>query len=274
LGNLENLAEIVRKEKPDEVLITHATPHRRDLVEIVNECINAGIRVKILPDLYDIFTGTVKTFPLYGIPLIEIHTQLMKPWEEVLKRIMDIVLSLIVLIVGLPVWLIIAVIVKLESKGPVFYKQLRVGKNGKNFVIYKFRTMVQDAEKKGGIWTAVNDPRVTRFGRFLRKTHLDEVPQFLNVLKGEMSIVGPRPEQPAIVNKYVKLVPYYVRRLAIRPGITGWWQVKYAPHTESLEEIENRLKDDFYYIENMSLKLDLEIMIRTVFMMLKGHGQT
>ena len=274
IGHLQDLEKILKQERPDEVLITCDTEKRRLLMDIVNTCINYGVKVKIVPDLYDIFTGAVRTFPIYGIPLIEIHTRLMKPWEAALKRVIDVIISFFVLILGIPFWLLIALIIKLESRGPVFYTQLRVGKDGKNFKIYKFRSMVRNAQKKGGIWTSVNDPRVTRFGRFLRKSHLDEVPQFINVLKGEMSIVGPRPEQPVIVDKYIKLVPYYQRRLAIRPGITGWWQVKYTAHEESLEEIENRLKDDFYYIENMSLQLDLEIMVRTVFLMLKGHGQT
>jgi exopolysaccharide biosynthesis polyprenyl glycosylphosphotransferase len=274
LGKLNDLEVIITREKPDEILITRKTHNRQELMKIVNMCINYGIKVKIVPDLYDIFTGSVRTFPVYGIPLIEIHTQLLKPWEEVIKRIIDIVVSFVVLIAGLPLWILIAISIRLESKGKVLYTQERVGKDRKNFIIYKFRTMVQDAHKNGGAWTAINDPRVTKFGKFLRKSHLDEVPQFINVLKGEMSIVGPRPEQSVIVNKYAKIVPYYVRRLALRPGITGWWQVNYTAHTESVAEIESRLKDDFYYIENMSLKLDLEIMIRTVFLMIKGHGQT
>jgi lipopolysaccharide/colanic/teichoic acid biosynthesis glycosyltransferase len=133
--------------------------------------------------------------------------------------------------------------------------------------------MVENAEN-GALWTQVNDPRVTRIGFILRRSHIDEIPQFWNVLKGEMSIVGPRPEVTAIVEKYMKLVPFYVRRLSVRPGITGWWQVNYTSYQENVEEIESRLKDDFFYIENMSLKLDLEIMIRTAFLMIRGHGQT
>jgi exopolysaccharide biosynthesis polyprenyl glycosylphosphotransferase len=274
LGELNDIEDIIKKENPDEILITRKTRNRQQLMKIVNMCINYGVKVKIIPDLYDIFTGTVKTLPVYGIPLIEIHTQLLKPWEEAIKRLIDIVVSLLVIVLGMPFWLIIAMIIKMESKGKALYTQERVGKDSRIFTIYKFRTMVQDKTMYDGAWTAVNDPRVTKFGRFLRKSHIDEVPQFLNVLKGEMSIVGPRPEQPVIVDKYVKIVPYYVRRLALRPGITGWWQVKYTVYSESVEEIESRLKDDFYYIENMSLKLDLEIMIRTVFLMIKGHGQT
>lgn len=271
IGNLNELLDFYN---PTEVLITGASEVRHKLIDIVNLCSERKIVVKIEPDLYDIFTGTVKTLPIYGIPLIEINTQLLKPWEENIKRLIDIIASFFVLICGLPIWLLISIIIRFESKGPVFYSQYRVGKDRKEFLIYKFRTMINDADKKGGLWTSVNDPRVTRFGVFLRKSHLDEIPQFWNVLKGEMSIVGPRPEQKVIVDKYVELVPYYSRRLVVRPGITGWWQVNYTNYVENKEEIENRLKDDFYYIENMSLKLDIEIMIRTAFLMIKGHGQT
>lgn len=273
-GDLDSLNETLETWQPNEVLITSETQNRKILISIVDKCIQKGIKVKIVPDLYDIFTGTVKTLPIFGIPLIEINTQLLKPWEESIKRFIDIISSLFILIIGLPVWLTVGIIVKLESKGPVFFKQERVGKDRKIFIMYKFRSMIQDAEKKGGAWTSVGDPRVTKFGFFLRKSHIDEVPQFWNVLKGEMSIVGPRPEVLKIVDKYSELVPYYVRRLVIRPGITGWWQVNYTSYVENKEEIINRLKDDFYYIENMSLKLDIEIMIRTVFQMIKGHGQS
>ncbi|MCK5740736.1 MAG: sugar transferase, partial [Chlorobi bacterium] len=207
-------------------------------------------------------------------PLIEVNTQLLKKWQEALKKVLDIVFSALVLILGSPVWLLVAIIVKLDSPGPVFYKQERVGKNGRLFMMFKYRSMVPDAEKGGPRWTSVNDTRVTKFGKFLRSSHLDEVPQFLNVLIGEMSLVGPRPERPVFVEKFSEMIPYYKRRLVVRPGITGWWQVKYTTYVESKEEIENRLKDDFFYIENMSMKLDIEIIVRTVFLVLKGHGQT
>ncbi len=274
LGYIDNLHIILDRVLPTELLITVDSPKRSTLVNIANECAEKNIIVKIVPDLYDIFTGLVRTLPIYGIPLIEINTQLLKPWEMVIKRFIDIVMSLLVLILGMPLWVIIAIAIKVESHGPVFYKQERVGKDGQPFVIYKFRSMIQDAQKNGSIWTTVNDPRVTKIGYFIRKTHIDEFPQFLNVLKGEMSLVGPRPEQTVIVNKYSSIVTYYKRRHVVKPGITGWWQVNYVVYEESVEEIESRLKDDFYYIENMSLKLDLEIIIRTVILMFRMHGQS
>ena len=275
VGNINNLTEKLDELKPKEVLISLESPNHSFLLDIVSQCADRRITVKIIPDLYDAFTGRTRTLHLYGIPLIEINTKLLKRWQEVAKRIFDIFFSFFVIIIGLPIWALIAAIIKLESKGPIFYKQVRVGKNGKEFEMIKYRSMVQDAEKKSGPqWTEVNDPRVTSFGKFIRKSHLDEVPQFWNVLKGQMSLVGPRPERPVFVEKFSKLIPYYKRRLIVRPGITGWWQVKYTTYVESKEEIESRLKDDFFYIENMSLRLDFEIIVRTVFLVIKGHGQT
>ncbi len=273
LGTEEDFSNILNKSKPEEVLITSTESSQSRLLDIVNTCAEKNIVAKIEPDLYHIFTGQTRTHNIYGIPLIEISPQLMKPWQEVLKRIFDIIFSLLVIVLGAPIWLLVAIIIKLESKGPVFYKQPRTGKNEKVFQIFKFRSMQSGADKKGRTWTQVNDPRVTRFGKFIRKTHIDEVPQFLNVLIGDMSIVGPRPEQPHFVEDFAREIPYYKRRLKVRPGITGWWQVKYQAHELNVEEIENRLKDDFYYIENMSIKFDIEIIVRTVWCVLTGHGQ-
>lgn len=275
LGTVEELPGTLKKIKVKEALLSFSDSkqdHGRAL-KIVANCYDEKIAVKIDPDLYSIFSGQMRTVPIWGIPLIVISPQLLKPWQAFLKRFIDVVFSSLVILAGLPFWVIIGLIVKLGSKGPVFYAQERVGKGSNNFRMYKFRSMANDAEKAGPQWAKVNDPRVTPFGKFLRKSHLDEIPQFWNVLKGDMSIVGPRPERPVFVKKFSKILPEYKRRLILRPGITGWWQVHYTSYAESLEEIEGRLKDDFYYIENISLKLDLEIVIRTVFAVLKGHGQ-
>lgn len=273
-GDINQLEGIINELKPEELLISANQTDHKLLMSIITLCDEKGLIVKIIPDIYDLFTGQVKSLALYGIPLIEISPQLIAPWQNFFKRVFDIAFSLFVLIAGLPIWLLLGIIVKLDSKGPMLYKQERVGKNGKTFMIYKFRSMVQDAEKDGPQWAKVGDKRVTAFGKFLRMFHLDEIPQFFNVLIGDMSIVGPRPERPVFVEKYSSLVPYYKRRLRASPGLTGWNQVKYDAYEETVEEIENRLKDDFYYIENFSLKLDLEIIIRTIFLVIKGHGQT
>ncbi len=274
LGTYAQLSDILEKYHPEVLVINTDKTDHKELLDIVSACDEKNIRVKVRPDLYDIFTGQTRTQNLYGIPLIEIRTQLMKPWQEVLKRIFDVIFSSLVIILGLPFWLLVAIIIKLESKGSVFYTQPRVGRNGEVFKIFKFRSMVPDADKQKQKWTSVGDPRVTKWGRFIRKTHLDEIPQFWNVLIGDMSVVGPRPEQPKYVEEFSLSIPHYKRRLKVRPGITGWWQVKYTAHELNEEEIKNRLKDDFYYIENMSLQLDFEIVVRTVYCVLTGHGQT
>ncbi len=269
-----NFDSILKEYRPEEVLIATDKHDHRKLLKIVSDCAENKINVKIQPDMYNIFTGQTKTLHIWGIPLIEISSQLLKPWQSAIKRIFDIFFSLLILIIGMPIWLLVALAIKLESKGPVFYKQIRAGKDGKKFKIYKFRSMVQDADKAKDKWTLVNDPRVTKAGKFIRRTHIDEIPQFWNVLKGDMSIVGPRPEQQALVEKFSREIPYFKRRLVVRPGITGWFQVKHQPYTMSKEEIENRLKYDFYYIENMSLQLDIEIIIRTILRVFRGEGQT
>jgi exopolysaccharide biosynthesis polyprenyl glycosylphosphotransferase len=273
LGNINDFPRIIEEMRPQEIVISSDRQDHSQLLDIVSRCAEQNISVKIEPDLYEIFTGQARTKSMYGIPLIEVSTQLLKQWQEVIKRTFDIVFSLVVLILGLPVWILVALSIKISSRGPIFYKQPRVGKNGTVFSIIKFRSMVAGADKQNQKWTSVNDPRVTLIGKFIRKTHLDEIPQFINVLKGEMSIVGPRPEQPQYVEKFSSEISYYKRRLKVRPGITGWWQINYNTYILDTEEIKNRLKDDFYYIENISLKLDIEIIIRTVWCVLKGHGQ-
>ncbi|HDP67355.1 MAG TPA: sugar transferase, partial [Candidatus Marinimicrobia bacterium] len=210
-----------------------------------------------------------KTSHIYGVSLIRFFKSNMKTWEWLLKRIIDIVISLIVLVVFLPFWLIIALIIRLDSKGPVFYKQKRVGKNRQEFELIKFRSMQHNAEElTGPKWAEKEDPRMTRVGSFLRKTGLDEIPQFFNVLIGDMSIVGPRPERLHFVNELEKSIPFYSRRLIVKPGITGWAQIKYK-YDESIDDVREKLRYDLYYIENMSVLLDLKIIIQTLLIGLR-----
>lgn len=272
LGSQEDLATVISAANIREVLISTDGTHHDRLLNITAQAAEQGCMVKIVPDLYEIVSGQARTHQIYGSPLIDVSPQLMKPWEEFAKRATDILVSVLALGLGSPVWLLVGLGVKLTSPGPMFFVQDRVGRNGRVFRMAKFRSMTVD-EKRGPTWTDKNDPRVTPFGRFIRKTHLDEIPQLWNVLKGEMSLVGPRPEQPFYVEKFTAMLPYYRRRHKVRPGVTGWWQVKAKSNPESLEEIQQRLRYDFFYIENMSFKLDLEIMVRTVFVMLKGHGK-
>lgn len=273
--DLSKFDTIAKQYKP-EIVVLLGSLHKNyeELMELAYTASENNIRVKIEPDLYDAFTGQAKTRNLWGIPLIEINTKILKPYQAFFKRLFDIVFSAAVLLIGFPIWFAVGLIVKLTSKGPIFYVQNRIGRDGKIFKIYKFRSMYTEQQLAKPNWTSNNDPRVTPFGRFIRKTHLDEIPQFWNTLIGDMSVVGPRPEQPHFVEEFSKAIPQYNRRHKVRPGITGWWQVKYTSYELSLDEIKNRLKDDFYYIENYSIKLDLEIILRTIWLMVKGHGQT
>lgn len=273
LGSLSELNRIIDKEDVKEVLIALPKRSEKILQDVIAQCEGKAVGMKIMPELYDVIIGQVRTNQIYGFPLLEILPQLMAPWEKAVKRILDILFSLITIVCFLPVGLVLVIFIKLDSKGPVFYRQERVGRNGKSFKIIKFRTMVQNAEQVSGpVWASENDPRITKIGRFMRKTRLDEVPQMINVLDGAMSLVGPRPERPYFVEKLKEQIPLYSRRLVIRPGITGWAQVK-GEYDQSLEHVKQKLEFDLFYIENMSLRMDLKILFHTVYVVLCGKGQ-
>jgi len=272
LGTIDEIQDIVHRNNVKEVIIA-LDRHEHDLMlDVIAKCDFNDLNIKIVPDLYEIISGQARTNQLYGVPLIEINPQLMPVWERKIKRLMDIVFSLIILTLTLPITLIVALAIKIDSEGPVFFKQIRVGKDGKEFKIYKFRSMIKDAEKHTGpVWSTKDDPRITRVGKIIRKFRLDEIPQFINVLRGEMSLVGPRPERPYFVEKLSKEIPLYKRRLRVKPGITGWAQVKHK-YDETIEDVKKKLQYDLYYIENISLRMDLKILFRTVFVVLFGKG--
>jgi exopolysaccharide biosynthesis polyprenyl glycosylphosphotransferase len=272
LGSIEEIDQIIHSRRV-EVTVLGMEQQRELVPKLLTETAVADTTIKIIPDLYDIVSGQAKAQHLYGIPLIEINPQIMPVWEQHLKRAMDIAFSIFGLLAGSPVLLMTALLVKLTDRGPVLYSQERVGLAGRSFMIHKFRSMRIDAESKGISWTAANDPRVTRIGRIIRRTHIDELPQLWNVLMGEMSLVGPRPERPFYVEKYSKILPSYPRRLRVKPGLTGWNQVQLEDMEENVEFIQERLRHDFFYIENISLRLDIEIIFRTVIRILQRKGQ-
>lgn len=271
-GALDELLDIVYKTHSSEVIIALEKEDHDLLVDIISKLENKGIGLKIVPDLYEILSGQARTSQLYGIPLIDIMPELMPEWEKKLKRISDVTISFIILVITLPLSFLVALLIKLDSKGPVFFKQDRIGMNSKIFKIYKFRSMYVDAEKSTGpVWSTKDDPRVTRVGKIIRKLRIDEIPQMFNVLKGEMSLVGPRPEREYFVEQLAQQLPYYKRRLKVRPGITGWAQVKHK-YDESIEDVKVKLRYDLFYIENMSLRMDIKILARTILVVLFGKG--
>jgi lipopolysaccharide/colanic/teichoic acid biosynthesis glycosyltransferase len=222
--------------------------------------------------MYQILLGLVRVQHVFGTPLIEIRQDLMPVWQMVVKRGMDIGISLLVLLLGSPFFLTVALITKLTSRGPVLFFQERIGKSGVPFNIIKFRSMYVDAEKKGPALSSATDPRITSWGRFMRRTRIDEFPQFFNVLIGEMSLVGPRPERQFFIDKIMKVAPHYRHLNRVRPGITSLGQVKYG-YAENVEEMVRRLKFDIIYIENMSLGMDFRILIYTVLTVLGAKGK-
>jgi exopolysaccharide biosynthesis polyprenyl glycosylphosphotransferase len=272
LGTYSDISRIVRKEKIHGIIITHLSASADDILKILEFCGEVRVTVYMVPTLIDVITGHLKTHQVFGIPLMVLLHDHMPAWEAQIKRLMDIVVSICVLTIGAPIWLLTIIAIKLTSLGPAVYSQIRVGQNGKNYTMYKFRSMYQDAEKRSGPqWATENDPRITPMGRFVRKTRLDEIPQFVNVLKGEMSLVGPRPERPFFVEQLKKEIPWYVRRIKMKPGITGWAQVKHK-YDSSIEDVKQKVLFDLYYFENMSILLDIKILIRTILVVFTGKG--
>lgn len=271
LGNLSSLKSVVKKYKVEELVLAIDQNDNQLMSRIVNDILGLNVIVKAIPSMYDILTGRVRMSAIFGVPLMQISFDLMPVWQQRFKLFIDFFASLAALILLSPLFIFIALVVKFSSKGPIFYSQERVGQFGKPFNIYKFRTMTVDAEEHGPALSTKDDMRITPIGRFLRKTRLDEIPNFWNVLRGEMSLVGPRPERQFYIDKIIQKAPHYLHLQKVRPGITSWGQVKFG-YAENVEEMVERLKFDLIYIENMSLYVDFKIIIYTLITVFKGRG--
>ena len=272
LGSLNEIRQIIDDHHVNEVVIALEKPDHSRLLDILTRSNGAPVSLRIIPDMYEVISGLAKTEELYGLPLVDINPEILTIQQQFAKRLIDIAVSLFVIVPLFPIWFLVFLAIKIESRGPVLYRQERVGNNGRVFMINKFRSMVQEAETMTGpVWAKEEDPRITNVGRLLRRFRLDEVPQFINVLVGDMSVVGPRPERPYFVQKLMEEFPFYYRRHRIRTGITGWAQIKHS-YDSSLSDVRQKLKYDFFYIENMSLSLDFLIMLRTVLVMISGKG--
>lgn len=271
LGSIDDVKAIIEKNHIEEVIIAiESTEHDR-INRIINKLIDTNVLIKAIPSMYDILTGRVRMSSILGTPLIQISHQLMPAWQENMKTALDYIVAALALIITSPMMPFLILGVKLSSKGPVFYSHERIGRYGKPFNIYKFRSMYLNAEKNGPELSSKTDYRITPFGRFMRKARLDEIPNFINVLKGEMSLVGPRPERKHFIDQIIKKNPHYIHLLKVKPGITSWGQVKYG-YAENVDQMIDRLKYDLIYLDNMSIFVDLKILIYTLLTVMKRTG--
>jgi len=272
LGHVTTLEDILNNHHVDEVIVAIESSEHDRLHKILVKINDLRIIVKVLPDMYELLSGSLKMTNIYGALFVELNRDVMPLWQQAIKRFLDISLSVIAIIMLLPMYIISAILVKLSSPGPIFFLQERIGLNNKPFQIIKFRTMYVNSEANGPQLSSSNDSRITPIGRFMRKTRLDEFPQFINVILGQMSLVGPRPERQFYIDQIVQHEPQYVLLNRVRPGITSWGQVKYG-YAENVEQMLDRMKYDLLYINNRSVALDLKILFYTVAIVIKAKGK-
>jgi Undecaprenyl-phosphate glucose phosphotransferase len=262
LGRSDDLPLLIDQHQIDEVIIALPEAAHDEILDLISKCSKADLSIKVFPDVFQIIANQVTIDDLGGLPLLSIRDVRLRGWHVTVKRLMDVTVSAVGLVLLSPFMFLLAILIKLESPGSVFYVQERMGLDARPFLMLKFRSMRQDAEANGPGWTKQNDPRRTRLGSILRKLNVDEFPQLINVLLGDMSLVGPRPERPVYVEQFQRTIPRYMERHKEKAGMTGWAQVNGLRGDTSIIE---RTKYDLWYIENWSVLLDLKIIIRTVF---------